>query len=508
MASTQKTQKVINNSLKKDWFFLTERPDMPPLPVWYKIKNSALSQLNKEIYGIGVPWACFWHDNKVEHYLHSREYRFAIQRASRILYSQKNLSEYLVRLEQSCAQVKIAAENFNKLSGRKFDNQQLFDRYDQVVDKYIISYIYGFLTWCTRALEYDAKTAIDKYAEALNKLDVSSDQALSILIVPSELTLYQKKDKELSKLAKDYRRLLDKPSSEKYIRHHHPDLYAAIKNFINKYYWVGFNYDGPALNFSTAVKELWQTHPKVISRVITKSDIYRVCHFTEKEKQFFRALEIISYTKDLRNVTDDYVHYCFSNFYQEVARRTGLTKSEIKFLWDEELKELLIGKIKITHGYLKKKRKFCAAIAKSKAVGLKQYYLGDQAQTCYKNVLKNSNKSLKIFSASVINGTIAASGRATGKVKIIRSVIDINKVKKGDILVTSMTSPKYMPAIFNAAALITDDGGLTCHAAIIAREIRKPCIIGTKIATSVLKDGDLVEVNAEEGVITIIKRGK
>ena len=93
--------------------------------------------------------------------------------------------------------------------------------------------------------------------------------------------------------------------------------------------------------------------------------------------------------------------------------------------------------------------------------------------------------------------------------KIIHNVNEVKKVKKGDILVAGMTSPKYMPAIFNSSAIITDDGGLTCHAAIIARELKKPCIIGTKVATNILNDGDLVEVNANIGVIKIIKkRGK
>ena len=58
-----------------------------------------------------------------------------------------------------------------------------------------------------------------------------------------------------------------------------------------------------------------------------------------------------------------------------------------------------------------------------------------------------------------------------------------------------------------AAAFVTDEGGIICHAAIIAREMKKPCIIGTKIATEVLKDGDLVEVNANHGVVTVLKRG-
>jgi pyruvate,water dikinase len=68
-----------------------------------------------------------------------------------------------------------------------------------------------------------------------------------------------------------------------------------------------------------------------------------------------------------------------------------------------------------------------------------------------------------------------------------------------------MTTPDFMPAMERARAFVTDEGGITCHAGIVARELKKPCIIGTKIATQVLKDGDMVEVDADNGIIKIIK---
>lgn len=74
-------------------------------------------------------------------------------------------------------------------------------------------------------------------------------------------------------------------------------------------------------------------------------------------------------------------------------------------------------------------------------------------------------------------------------------------VREGDILVTPMTNPHMVPIMKKAAAFVTDEGGITCHAAILSREMKKPCIIGTKIATQVLKDGDRVEVDAEKGVV-------
>lgn len=69
-----------------------------------------------------------------------------------------------------------------------------------------------------------------------------------------------------------------------------------------------------------------------------------------------------------------------------------------------------------------------------------------------------------------------------------------------------MTTPNMISIMKKAAAFVTDEGGVTCHAAIIAREINKPCIIGTKIATKVLKDGDIVVVDASNGIIKIINK--
>ena len=69
-----------------------------------------------------------------------------------------------------------------------------------------------------------------------------------------------------------------------------------------------------------------------------------------------------------------------------------------------------------------------------------------------------------------------------------------------------MTFPDLLPAMKRAAAFVTDTGGITCHAAIVSRELRKTCIVGTQFATQIFKDGDLVEVDANKGIVKIIKR--
>ncbi len=100
-------------------------------------------------------------------------------------------------------------------------------------------------------------------------------------------------------------------------------------------------------------------------------------------------------------------------------------------------------------------------------------------------------------------GSVAFPGSVTGKVVIVRNGEDCKNVQTGDILIATMTNITWLPAMLRCAAIVTDEGGITCHAAITARELQKPCITGTKNATSIFKNGDIVELNTETGKITL-----
>lgn len=104
-----------------------------------------------------------------------------------------------------------------------------------------------------------------------------------------------------------------------------------------------------------------------------------------------------------------------------------------------------------------------------------------------------------------LKGQGIVAGIVKGRASIIYKREDIKKFREGNVLVAQMTSPDMMPAIMKASAIITDEGGLTCHAALISRELQIPCIIGTELGTKVFKDGDLIEVNSKEG---IARKGK
>ncbi len=106
--------------------------------------------------------------------------------------------------------------------------------------------------------------------------------------------------------------------------------------------------------------------------------------------------------------------------------------------------------------------------------------------------------------SKLVKGTCACKGKVKGKIKIVLDPLKTN-FKQGEILVTSMTRVEYIPFMRKAAAVVTNEGGIACHAAIISRELNIPCIIGTKNATKSLKDGDKVEVDADKGVVRKIK---
>jgi phosphohistidine swiveling domain-containing protein len=105
-----------------------------------------------------------------------------------------------------------------------------------------------------------------------------------------------------------------------------------------------------------------------------------------------------------------------------------------------------------------------------------------------------------------IKGTSAYPGKVEGKVCIIYSVKDVHKMDQGDILVAPTTLPDFMPAIQKAGAMVANEGGMLSHASIVSRELKIPCVIGTKIATKVFKDGDVVEVDADNGVVRIVNK--
>jgi phosphoenolpyruvate synthase/pyruvate phosphate dikinase len=189
--------------------------------------------------------------------------------------------------------------------------------------------------------------------------------------------------------------------------------------------------------------------------------------------------------------------YLVRNLFEEIAKRSGLSYEDIIYLTVPEIIKLLKKEKLLLEKIEERKKTFVVFLIKEQIFVLE----GDEAQ---KFIEKEEEKE---EIEKEIKGTIAQRGKAIGKVVKVFSKKDIYKVNEGNIIVSPMTTPDMVIGLVRAGAIVTDEGGIVCHAAIISREFGIPCIIGTQIATKVLKDGDVVEIDAmgKEGVLKIKK---
>lgn len=205
---------------------------------------------------------------------------------------------------------------------------------------------------------------------------------------------------------------------------------------------------------------------------------------------FFRQLFIL---RDKRKE-----HTLITNHYYDLLFKRLSVLSDIPF---ENLRVLLVKDIKpkLDEDYLRelieKRKEF---VLETYIDGKNQLFSGKEAEYIY-SILKKQFES----SSNIIKGTTASKGDIKGTVRIIMGESHFSKFRKGDILVAPMTRPEYLPIMKKAIGIITDEGGITCHAAIVSRELGIPCIIGTQIATKTLRDGQLVELDTKNGIIRI-----
>ncbi len=134
-------------------------------------------------------------------------------------------------------------------------------------------------------------------------------------------------------------------------------------------------------------------------------------------------------------------------------------------------------------------------------VGDKIYILQSRPITTIQKGKGASSASASTDAKHILQGYGASPGIATGKVVIVNDARETSKVQEGDIMVSTMTNPDMVPAMKKVAGIITDEGGMTCHAAIVSRELGTPAVVGTKQATALLKEGQIVTIDGEKGLI-------
>ncbi|MEN9626429.1 MAG: hypothetical protein RL557_757 [archaeon] len=179
-----------------------------------------------------------------------------------------------------------------------------------------------------------------------------------------------------------------------------------------------------------------------------------------------------------------------------IAQKEKYSVKEVEALLLEELEKYLANGVLPNKEELRERNKYSVIVISN---GQKVYP---------QHIAQQIDDSLHSISEENITGTVAFPGKIKGKVRIIKKFSNKEVLQKGEVLVTGMTDPRFVPLMKNASAIITDAGGMLCHAAIVSRELKIPCIIGTRIATRVLKTGDEVEVDGEKGIVKLIKPPK
>ncbi|MFH1111571.1 MAG: PEP-utilizing enzyme [Patescibacteria group bacterium] len=195
---------------------------------------------------------------------------------------------------------------------------------------------------------------------------------------------------------------------------------------------------------------------------------------------------------DLKKAEMQKAFYYLDLLLREISKRFSLSFKDIKWYTPVEVGRLF-DNTKINRREVTRRKNFCILEITLKGVnvitGLQARRLASRIE---KSFLGNQTK---------IEGQVANPGIINGIVRVIINPNISTEFKKGSVLITGMTTPDFIPFMKKASAIITDEGGITCHAAIVSRELGIPCIIGTKNATKLLKDGDRVEVDANKGIV-------
>lgn len=328
--------------------------------------------------------------------------------------------------------------------------------------------------------------------------------------------LYKKfRDQEVAKFGykthtKEYEELLEQKVSG-LIAHIKPDLLKKIEEHYEKYFYVKHMWVGTISTFESYLKELvklideradpeamLETNEKEFEEMISKrSQLVKKLNLQKNYLTLFDAFGDFMVTKIYRRYSQIYAVYKMEFILKEIARRFDLSLMQIRFLLKDEVKKTLLEGI-LDKQELEERTKFCVYYTeKDREI----VFTGQKAKE-----LAESAKRAEVKEVNELRGQIGCMGKAKGIAKLVIRPEDMGKLNKGDILISIATDPDIVPAMKKAAAFVTEQGGVTSHAAIVAREMHKPCVIGTKIATKVIKDGDLVEVDANVGIVKIIKR--
>jgi len=408
------------------------------------------------------------------------------------------------------------SERFIRDDLRKYPNKKIVACLEKHLEYNSLEYAWGILVPVldfqnTQYVGDNLKTILER-----NLSKVEAKRAFFVFTQPLEDSFALEQEKSILRLYKNFQKRLLKKEAEivlESLKKNHSTVYRQLKAHVKKYAWIFYVYSGPSatekdfietLKFfakkkMNAAKKLHARETERKKLLKEREYFFEKMNLSGREKKTVELAAKVVHLKPRRKDYQSKSYYHLEFLQREIGRRLHLSLNQIRSCTFREIKTALQGG-KIDVYTINERMRFHIIVPEGKNIKI---YAGAKAKKFNRNIQK---EKMKVKQADQIIGQTAFPGKARGVVKRIDMPEDMVKMKEGDILVSTATTPSIVPAIRKAAAIVTDEGGLTCHAAIIARELGIPAVIGTKVATKVLKDGDLIEVRANHGVVKILKR--
>lgn len=311
---------------------------------------------------------------------------------------------------------------------------------------------------------------------------------LAVLTSPSELSWLQQERQELLTYA-----ALSAAKQEKMLRRHAErwhwiyNDYAIIRNLD----WKFFKRELRKITRTDARNE--RNVLAAVGRIKQQKD--RIARRLKLSRDFMntiRFLTTLAKWRDWRKSFNQMANGAIFQFVKVLEKRTGWTQEEIEYLWWDEIPHIFEFGARGRTLTQRRKEGFFAIGDPSK---MENVFLDREARVLQDFMVRllGTRKELK--------GRPAFHGKVQGVVRIVLTQQEFHKIKKGDILVAPNTRPEYVPIMKIAGAIVSEEGGLTCHTAIVSRELKIPAIVGVQGAIAALKDGDQVEVDAFKGTV-------
>ncbi len=409
---------------------------------------------------------------------------------------------------------KLSSGRLNQLS-----NKDLMKRYNAFVSGNIVMYNFGLV--CP-LIDYQDKQYFSDYIYKFLKARKISSLNEKFALLISSVRLWPDKQQEME-LVRIYQKMIQvagirlclkkEPTAAvlKLLSENHKHIYQALKKHTNKWAYLTYVYEGPAVGLDYYIDLIkdWLKFKKTPQSILKNIKTDRV-KLIKNQKKLLQELNLsksvkiivklaqkVAFVKPYRRLLQSQAYLNFEPILSELARRLNLSLAQVRFLLPKEIEKYLSG-APIDTTLINQRVSFSVYLNKNSQ---RNVLSGAAAVKHWQTVEKEKQN----YNVKQISGTTAFPGKAKGRVVVINMPDDMKKMKVGNILVSSATSPNLMPAIRQAAAIVTDEGGITCHAAIVSRELKIPCVTGTKFVTKVFKDGDMVEVDANEAIVKFIK---